>query len=62
MVGIFVDGIAEFYNETDGMIRWGVTRVDCDLLEDRLFFSISFLLRVLIGNSESLQYLFSALN
>lgn len=49
-----VDGIAEFYNETDEMIRWGVTRVDCDLLEDRLFFSIPFLLRAVIGNSKSL--------
>lgn len=31
MVGLFVDGIAEFYNETDEMIRWSVTKVDCHL-------------------------------
>lgn len=35
-----VDGIAEFYNETDEMIRQVVTRVDCDLVEDRPFLSI----------------------
>lgn len=33
------DGVPEFYNETDKVIRKGVTRVECDLLEDRLFFS-----------------------
>lgn len=33
------DGVAEFYNETDKVIRKGVTRVECDPLEGGLFFS-----------------------